>query len=264
LNLASVVAALFVFAKPEVFISELYSPGWAAWNFQYIGFGALATQLQGFVYIFGLIAALVVFFGSPKGSITRNTAKWFAIAFGFRDVFAGIAQILYSVVRPIPFWGDFVYNPGQAMAYCAYFLLLAYAVLRFQLFNIDLKLKFALQQSTVGAMVIGGFIVSSEILESFVPVSGTALNVVVAIAILIVLRPLQRLALRMTDSVMRSVQNTPEYLDVRKVEVYRAALDGAVEDGIITDKERSILDSLRDSLGISPAEAVEMEDDLKR
>jgi len=150
------------------------------------------------------------YFRTRKGSIARNRAKWFAIAFGFRDVFSGSAQILYPILCPVPFWGEFIYNPANAMVYSAYFLLLAYAVLRFQLFNIDLKGKFVLQQSTVGALVIGGFIVGSEVLESFVPVNGTILNIFVAIAILIVLRPMQRLALSITDGLMRNVQNTTE------------------------------------------------------
>jgi len=150
------------------------------------------------------------------------------------------------------------------MTYSVYFLLLAYAVMRFQLFNIDLKVKFVLQQSTVGAMVIGGFIVGSEVLESFVPVSGTVLNIIVAIAILIVLRPMQRLALSITNRLMHSVQNTPEYLEVRRLEVYRAALEGVVEDGLVTDKERRILDHLRDDLSISPAEAVALEKELSQ
>jgi hypothetical protein len=192
LGLASTVAALFVFANPHLFISELYRPGWAPWNFQFTELGQRWVQLQGFMYLFGLIAAVDAYFRTRKGSVARNRAKWFAIAFGFRDVCLGITQILYPILRPVPFWGDFIYNPGQALAYSAYFLLLAYAVLRFQLFNIDLKVKFALQHSTVGALIIGGFIVGSEALESLVPVSGTVLNIIVAIAILIVLRPMQR------------------------------------------------------------------------
>jgi len=259
LVLASTVAAIFVFANPHMFISELYRPGWAPWNFQYAELGQLGAQLQGIVYLFGLIAAVTVYIRARKGSVARNRAKWYAIAFGFRDVFVGITQILYPIFRPVPFWGDFIYNPGTALAFCAYILLLAYAVLRFQLFKIDLKVKFALQQSTVGALIIGGFIVGSEVLESFVPVSGTILNIFVAITILGVLRPMQRLALRMTNGLMRSVQNTPGYLDVRRLEVYRAALEGAVQDGIVTDKERGILDQIRDDLGISPGEAVALE-----
>ena len=264
LGLASAVAAIFVFANPHLFISELYRPGWAPWNFQYAELGQRGAQLQGIVYLFGLIAAVSAYFRTRKGSIARNRAKWFAIAFGFRDVFVGITQILYPIFRPVPFWGDFVYNPGNAMTYSAYFLLLAYAVMRFQLFNIDLKVKFVLQQSTVGALIIGGFIVGSEVLESFVPVSGTVLNIIVAIAILVVLRPIQRLALSMTDRLMHSVQNTPEYLGVRRLVVYRAALEGVIEDGLVTDKERRILDHLRDDLGISPGEAVALENEIKQ
>jgi len=264
LVLASTVAAIYVLANPHLFFSELYRPGWAPWNFQYAELGQLGAQLQGIVYLFGLVAAVTVYIRARKGSVARNRAKWYAIAFGFRDVFVGITQILYPIFRPVPFWGDFIYNPGTALAFSAYILLLAYAVLRFQLFDIDLKVKFVLQQSTVGALVIGGFIVGSEVLESFVPVSGTVLNIIVAIAILVMLRPMQLLALRMTNGLMRSVQNTPEYLGVRRLVVYRAALEEVVEDGLVTDKERRILNHLRDDLGISPGEAVALEKELSQ
>jgi len=184
---------------------------------------------------------------------------WFAIAFGFRDIYAGIVQLLYPLIRPVPFWGDFIYNPGQALVFATYTLLLAYAVLRSQLFDIDLKVKFVLRQSTVVAMIAGGFIVTSEILESMVPVSGTALSIAIAVVILILLRPIHRFALGMTDGLMSSVQNTPEYLDARKNAVYRATLEGAVEDGIVTEMERRILDRLREELGISPDDAAAIE-----
>ena len=264
LGLASTGAIIFAIANPHMFVTDLYRPGWAPWNFRYAELAQRWVQLLGIVYLFGLVAAVTVYIRARKGSVARNRAKWYAIAFGFRDVIIGIVQILHPTLRPVPFWGDFVYNPGFSIVFSAYILLLAYAVLRFQLFKIDLKVKFALQQSTVGALVIGGFIVGSEVLESFVPVSGTALNIFVAITILVVLRPIQGLALRMTNGLMRSVQNTPEYLDVRRLEVYRAALEGALQDGIVTDKERGILDQIRDDLGISPGAAFALEKELKQ
>jgi uncharacterized membrane protein YebE (DUF533 family) len=55
------------------------------------------------------------------------------------------------------------------------------------------------------------------------------------------------------------VQATPEYLERRKLSVYRAALEGACEDGEITSKERSILRTLREQLGIDEREAAELE-----
>ena len=264
LNAASVMVTILVFARPELFFSELYNPGWAPWNFKFVHIGQWAAQFQGIVYLFGLVAALSAFFRTKKGSVARNLAMWFAIAFGFRDIYAGIVQLLYPLIRPVPFWGDFIYNPGQALVFATYTLLLAYAVLRSQLFDIDLKVKFVLRHSTVVAMIAGGFIVASEILESLVPVSGTTLSIAVAVAILVMLRPMHRFALRMTDGLMSSVQNTPEYLDARKNAVYRAALEGAVEDRIVTEMERRILDRLREELGISPDDAAAIENEYRQ
>ena len=67
---------------------------------------------------------------------------------------------------------------------------LGYAVLRFQLFDIGLKGKFVFKHSTVTALILGSFIVGSEILESLIPVSGIVLSFFVAIAILLMLRPI--------------------------------------------------------------------------
>ena len=262
LNVASVSVAILVFAMPQLFFSELYSPGWAPWNFQFVQLGQWAAQFQGTVYLFGLIAALNAFFRTERDSIARNRAIWFAIAFGIRDMYYGVVQLLYPVIRPIPFWGDFIYNPGQALALSAYILLLAYAVLRSQLFDIDLKVKFVLRHSTVVAMIAAGFIVASEILEALVPVSDTTLSIAVAVAILILLRPMHRFALLVTDRLMSGVQNTPEYLDARKNSVYRAALEGAIEDGVATITERRVLERLREELGISPDDAAAVENEL--
>ena len=262
LGIFSLLAVTLVFVYPERFYSELYRPGWAPWNSRLIDLGALVLQLLGIVYLFGFFVAVTAFFTAKKGSMTRSRAKWFAIAFGVRDAYVGLVTILYPIVRPIPFWGDFIYNQSIAIAYSVYVLLLAYAVLRSQLLDIDLKVKFALQHSTVVALIAGIFIISSELLETLIPVSSTALSIFVAIAILIVLRPLQRLALRMSDRLMKNVQDTPEYLDARRHEVYRATLEGVAKDGVVSDKERKVLDHLRDNLGISESDAQALENAL--
>ncbi len=126
------------------------------------------------------------------------------------------------------------------------------------------KGKFALPHSTVTALIVGGFIVGSEVLESLIPASGTVVSLFVAIAILVMLRPIQRLALRMVDRLMHSVQSTPAYLEIPKLEVYRAALEEVLQDGIVTDKERRILGRLLDDLGISTRNALALENELKQ
>ena len=82
--------------------------------------------------------------------------------------------------------------------------------------------KFALQQSTVTALVVGGFVVGSEVLESLIPVSGTVLSLFVAVTILVMLRPIQRLVLSKVDRLMHNDHSTPVYLKLSKLEVYRS------------------------------------------
>ena len=261
LGMASVIGATLVLTNSQMFISELYSPDFAPWNFRFEGLGLWAAQFHGAIALYGLIVAVSAYISAKRGSAAHNRAKWFVIAFGVRDVYVGICQIFYPVIRPIPFWGDFIFNPGNALFYFIYVLLLAYAVLKMQLFDIDLKLKFALQKGTLVALVGGLFFIGSELLEALVPVQSTFLGVAVAVVILLLLRPLQRLTMRIAGDIMQGVDETPAYLDGRKLEVYRAAVEGAGENGVITDKERSMLERLREKLELSEddANAVELE-----
>jgi len=58
---------------------------------------------------------------------------------------------------------------------------------------------------------------------------------------------------------MPNTHNTPEYAAHRKMRVHEAAVAEAQLGGGITDKERSLLNRLRDSLGIAPADAEALE-----
>ncbi len=75
------------------------------------------------------------------------------------------------------------------------------------------------------------------------------------------LAPLQRLADRVSKAVMPNTTDTPEYAAYKKLQVYEAALTDALPGGI-SDKERALLNHLRDSLGIGAADADALERDL--
>ncbi len=262
LGLASVVAGSWVLLSPSTFIGELYSPAWATWNFRFRPAGTAVAQIHGLASLFGLAAAVWAYLRTRSGTAARSRAKWFAIAFGIRDIFTAALYLLYPVLRPYELWRDAIYNLGTASVVLVYVALLAYGVLRVQLFDIDLKLKFALKQSTVGAVIAAGFFLGSEILETVVPVEGTILGLLVAGAIVLLLRPVQRFAEAVASGIMRGVEETPAYLESRKHAVYRAALEGAFEDGVVTRKERAILDRLCEQLGISIGAAETMEREM--
>lgn len=179
---------------------------------------------------------------------------WFIVAFGIRDAFISMIQLLMPVVRPMPFWGDLIYNPIHGLVYALYVPLLAYGVLRHQLLEIDLKLRFALTQGAVGAMIAGTFLVVSEALESIVPVEGVVTAIVLAVVIAVILRPAQKVAERFANQLMPGVTPTRGYLHERRLNVFRSALEGAIADGEITQNEEAILSRLRVQLEITKDE----------
>jgi len=71
-----------------------------------------------------------------------------------------------------------------------------------------------------------------------------------------------RIGARVADTAMPSVRETSDYVAFRKMEVYKAALEGAMEDGAVSAKEREVLRRLRESLGITDADASALERDL--
>ena len=62
---------------------------------------------------------------------------------------------------------------------------------------------------------------------------------------------------------MPNTENTPEYAAFRKLQVYEAALTEALPDGNISERERELLNRLRDSLGISVVDADAIEGELQ-
>lgn len=267
LSVLSMLAFASLLIRTDLFIGELYSPPWATWNFHLTFAGTLLALALALTSLFGLICSITAYLAADRGSAARQRARWFAIAFGVRDIFNASWWGLYGFYRDIPFWGDFISNIGPALVMLAYMLLMAYGVLRFQLFDIDLKLKFALTQGTVGMIIAAGFFLGSEVLEGVVqgvlPIGGTLLGLVVAAAVVLALRPVQRFAEALADRLMPGVRATPDYVDSRKHEVYRAALEGAFEDQEITERERSMLRRLREKLEISPEVAAELEAGLR-
>lgn len=258
----SVISIAVVLARPSWFLQDVYSPGWAAWNFHYSPLAQRAIQVYGVASLIAAAAVVHSLMGAPKGTVFRERALWLVAAFAVKDIYLGAIHLLVTVLRPVPFWGDVIYNPGQGTVMGLYVVVLAYGVLRAQLFDIDLKLRFALQQGTVGALIAGTFLVASEVLERLLPVDGVALGVLLALIVALLLKPMQGVAQRALNRVVPAVQATPEYLGRRKLTVYRAALEGAFEDGEITKKEWAILSTLREQLGIGESEAAALEDAL--
>jgi hypothetical protein len=168
-------------------------------------------------------------------------------------------QGTYAIVDPsaptVPF---LVYALGTLLAVP----LIAYGILKTQLFDIDLKIQWTIRQSTVAAAFVAVFYVVTEGADRvFESEFGTWFGLVASALLIFVLAPLQRMAERVSHAVMPNTSDTPEYAAYKKLQVYEAALMDTLPGGI-SGKERALLNRLRDSLGIAAVDAEALERDL--
>jgi hypothetical protein len=220
-----------------------------------------------------LVALFVFAFGASvrvwvvSTGAARKRARIFAIAFGIRDICWGFLYATQvwelwvgddaSVFTGIPPW-FFVYPLGTFAAVP----LIAYGILRTQLFDIDLRIRWTIKQSTLAAAVVALVYVLSEGASRLLSNElGNVAGLLAAAAVVFFLAPLQRFAERVATVAMPNTHDTPEYAAFRKLQVYEAAVTDALPGGI-GEKERALLRRLQDSLGISAGDAAAIERDL--
>lgn len=235
------------------------------WGSLKIGGTVLYVSLV-LLFVFALVASLDAW--RRAHGIAKTRAGTFAIAFGVRDicwcfVYGWATLVLwqgtYAIVDPsAPAAPFLVYALGTLLAVP----LIAYGILRTQLFDIDLKIQWTIRQSTIAAAFVAVFYVVTEGADRlFESEFGTWIGLLASALLIFVLAPLQRMAERVSQTVMPNTTDTAEYAAYKKLQVYEAALADALPGGI-SHKERALLNHLRDSLGIASVDADALERDL--
>jgi hypothetical protein len=219
------------------------------------------------LFIYALVCSLHAWRTASRG-LARQRAGIFALAFGLRDLGWCVA---YGISAFLMWSGqDLVETPPMAwVAKTIYALgtlfaipLIAYGILRSQLFGIDLKIRWTIKQSTLATIVVTFVFLVSEGADRFLSAElGNITGLLAAAVVVFFLAPLQRIAEGVASKAMPNTSNTPEYAAFRKMQVYEEAVCDAHQEGGISAKERALLTRLRDSLGISEsdAEAIELE-----
>jgi len=221
------------------------------------------------LFLYSLVASIHAW-RTAKSGLVRERAGIFALAFGFRDLGWGMSYGIFAWLMwtqpeladmPTAGWlGKTVYALGTLVAVP----LVAYGILRAQLFDIDLRIRWTIKQSTLATVVVTLVFLLSEGAERVLSSElGNFVGLLAAAVVVFFLSPLQRFAENIATAAMPNTQNTPEYAAYRKMQVYEAAVAEAQREGGISDKERSLLNRLRDSLGISPVDAEMLERELE-
>ena len=220
------------------------------------------------LFLYALAASIHTWLISSGGA--RSRARAFTIAFGFRDIcwsyaYGGAILMIWSGQYAV------VDTDASGLPYIFYALgsllavpLIAYGILRTQLFDIDLRIRWTIKQSTIAAAFVAIMFLVSEAAENFFSAEiGGFAGLLAAAVVVFFLAPLQNFAERVAAATMPNTNKTPEYLAFRKMQVYEAALAEAQQEGGITKKERALLIRLRESLGISESDAEAIERELQ-
>jgi len=219
-------------------------------------------------FLYALVASLNAWHTAKPG-IARTRAGLFAVAFGIRDVcwcfayaasfwtlLAGTDGYEYAIF----WWYKAIYALGTLLAVP----LIAYGILRAHLFDIDLRIRWTIKQSTLAALIVAIIFLISEGASTFLSAElGTVAGLLAAAVVMFFLTPLQHFAERVAATAMPHTENTPEYVAFRKMQVYEAALIDAMAEGGISSKERALLVHLRESLGITVSDAEAIERDVE-
>lgn len=219
------------------------------------------------LFLFALVASIDAW-RKAKPGIAKTRAGLFVVAFGIRDLF-------WCFTYGSSFWmsATDTFSPDNALFWIVkvvYALgtlfavpLIAYGILRAHLFDIDLKVRWTIKQSTMAGLIVAIIFILSEGASTFLSEElGTIGGLFGAAVVIFFLNPLQRFAERVAASAMPNTENTPEYVAFRKMQVYEAALVDAMAEGGISAKERALLARLQSSLGITDADAAAIEKEL--
>ena len=260
LLLGAFATPLLWFVAPSLFIHGVRPGAFAPWD-SVPGPGFVLLLLLGVgVGLLGLGLALAAYRHAPTGSLQRSQARAYLLAFGVLD---GTLMAFFALSILQEGWLEWLLVI-HLLGIAAFVALLAYGVLKAQLFDIDLKLKTGLRRGTVLGAIGLAFVVGSETVELVLPVDGTLLGLAAATVLALAFRPLERWAARLADRLMPDVRPTEEYAALRKRDVYRAAIEEMLSDGLAGEKERRFLERLRGQLALTDAEAAAVELEVSR
>lgn len=213
----------------------------------------------------GLVSAIHAWM-IAKDEASRSRARAFTMAFGVRDAIWIVTFIITTLFTLEILPEDHVLGELMPVAYVLaviiYVPLVAYGMLRTQLFDIDLRIKRTLKRSTVAAAFVAAYFLVSEVAANYLSTQlGTVLGLACTAALIFFLEPIQRAAQRFSDAAMPNTRATPEYESYRKLQVYESALQTALENGEISSRERQMLNSLIKTMGIDAQAAAALERD---
>ena len=141
--------------------------------------------------------------------------------------------------------------------------LVAYALVRHRFLDLDLRINWTISRGTVLAILIATFLVVSKIIENALNSKlGVIFGGVATGLLMLAIKPLERLGDRVANGVHPRGRRQRKSLEAeQRLAIFREQATLVWSDGHIGRKERLLLDSLREQLGLDAAAAASIEHD---
>lgn len=234
----------------------------------FLGFGEVdspAWITLMFASLYALAASIHAYVRSAKGTLAHRRSAATMRAFVLRDGLLLVVGLTWASADILG-WDALKYGVEAlgGVALALFVILLTYGILRTQLFDIDLKIKVGISRSTAASFSLAVVFVVSKVVESYASRNLGFVAGAVAAGLLLFAAPrLNKLGDRVANTAMPQVQPTSQYLTFKKLEVYRAAVESALDgDCRIEGPERALLDRLRLKLGLTEADAKALEEEM--
>lgn len=256
---ASTTLVLAPFLFPRAFLSGFERAG-DHWHAAQATADLAVVLLDLTVLTLGVVCALLAVRASARGTVARSQARAYAAAFLVQDVTILGSYLVDQVLGIGGAWSAI----GLPAGVIGSTIILGWALLKYQLFDFELRVKIGIRRGTVVGIFLAVFLVVAEIASNFLAgTQGYLVGGLTAGLMLFAIRPLERLAQGFADRAMPGVDASPAYAQFKKLEVYRAAVETALEgDGRIDESERRMLDTLRAKLAIHADDARALEDEV--
>lgn len=211
----------------------------------------------------GFFGALYVLAGRAARRPTPPTGPRRTWIFGWTAAFLAVLTLLWIsgllLAEEFQASRDFGINLYYPFRWILFSLIVGYAIVRYQVFDIELRLKRTLGLALFSAVAVSLFTLSYLALDRLLlpPLLDRTDVAAVLLAALLVLPFLlgrRQGTARLASLVFPHASRDPGYLRSRKLEVYAAHLEAAAAEGRLTNPPDPELEALRARLGLSPEE----------
>ncbi len=226
--------------------------------------GAVRNEMMAFpatfgllVSVYGLIAAISAW-RRAEHETTRQQAAAFMFAFGGRDAIIAMALIVnllyvatgdFGIVNDAQAYGGFA-NSLPNLAELIFLPLLAYGILRAQLFDFDNRVLLTASGALAFLVLISVFVVVTETIEASIARGSQTIAVLSAVVLALTFRPLQNFCegrLRRRFPNARPLQAMPK---ADREAAFARQVVLAYQDDVVTRAEARMLEDLAAQLGI--------------